>query len=128
MSIRSISRLMDPIFLVGPNLEKKLTTALSLKYEKTEPEFDRDGNGRMEQEPQSPVTEEEFALVMEYLISHSVVAELGLVLEPFMTGKTRFILVKEKSGKIVRKISERELRKILVSKGHEKGSFLSRSA
>lgn len=97
---------------------------------------DRDGNGQQqysgEQKHKEPMTEEQLQVAVKNLESLPAVVELGLSIEITRQGLRALILLKEPSGKVIRRISEEELWSLPEVKSfenhHQKGQLLRKSA
>lgn len=99
---------------------------------KSDSTTERDGNGQMpfgqEQQQREPMTEEQLKKAIEHIRALSVVKDHGLLVELIQLESKRFILLKEPSGKIVRRIHEAELWSLLEVQDGQKGSVLNKSA
>ena len=97
---------------------------------------DRDANGQagyqqQQQEQHPPMSEEQFKKALEHVKNIPAVKEHQLSVESVEQDGKRFILLKEISGKIVRRIPEAELWSLPVFKDkepHGKGQLLSKTA
>jgi hypothetical protein len=80
---------------------------------KSENAEERDGNGQeqysRQQQDRDSMSEEEFQKALETLKSFPAIKEHNLQIEVITQESSRFVLLKEASGKLVRKISEAEL-------------------
>jgi hypothetical protein len=99
---------------------------------KSDSTTDRDGNGQMPsgqgEKQRQPMTDEEYKSALEHLRSLPVVKENNLIVELSLQEHKKFILLKEPSGKVVRRITEAELWSLLDVQPGQKGSVLNKSA
>ena len=96
---------------------------------------DRDANGQsgyqQQKQQHPPMSEEQFKKALEHIAEIPAVKEHSLVAEPIEQDGKRFVLLKEPSGKIIRRIPEVELWSLPVFKENEphgKGQLLSKTA
>jgi uncharacterized FlaG/YvyC family protein len=98
---------------------------------KSDSTTDRDANGQQafsEQEHKEPMTEEQIQKVLEHLQSLAVVKDHNLVVELLEQEGRRFVLLKEPTGKIIRRIPETELWSLQIMQQDKKGQILNKSA
>ncbi len=115
---------------VGPlPVQHRERVERSISSEKT---LDREGNGQAaygdggQQHP--PMSEEQFKKAIEHLRNLQAVKDNHLeVVEHNVDGK-RFVVLREPSGKIIRRIPESELWSLQGVKDSEKGQLLSKTA
>lgn len=94
---------------------------------------DRDGNGQMPQgekhEEKPPMSDEQLKKALDHLKSLPVVKDHNLSVELVTAehGK-RFVLLKEPTGKLIRRIPESELWTLQVVGDHDKGQLLRKTA
>ncbi len=97
---------------------------------------DREGNGQQqhgsEQAPKEPMNAEQLEVAVKNLENLPAVKELGLSIEVTRQGLRAVILLKELSGKVIRRIPEDELWTLPEVKSfentHQKGQLLRKSA
>jgi hypothetical protein len=96
---------------------------------------DRDADGRRSDQQQSsdledqtPMSDENFLKAIEHLKSLAVVKDQNLVVEKQMIDQRRFVVLRELSGKVIRRISERELKTLQVVTDKDKGQLLRKTA
>lgn len=97
---------------------------------------DRDANGQMaydqqKNKQQQPMTEEQFEKALKALKELPAVKDHHLTTEIVMIDGKRFVLLKEPSGKLLRKISENELWTLPTMKDsdpNKKGQLLRKTA
>jgi hypothetical protein len=101
---------------------------------KSENAGERDGNGQEQYsrpgKDQGPMSEEDFQKALETLKTFPAIKDHNLQIEVITTDGRKFILLKEPSGKLVRKISEGELWTLPQFRDGEKpkGQLLRRTA
>ena len=100
---------------------------------KTDSATDRDANGQMfqgeQQQPEhGPMSEEQLKKAMNHLKSLAIVKDNHLKVELVQVEGKNFVLIKELSGKVVRRIPESELWSLQVVKDSEKGQLLRKTA
>lgn len=93
---------------------------------------DREGNGQAamngDESQHPPMSEEQYHQALEHLRQLQVVKENQLeIIEHHSEGK-RIVIIREPSGKIIRRILENELWSLKAVKESEKGQLLSRTA
>ncbi len=123
MNIRSIGKIIDPLSHVVKEASDKVV--------KSDSTTDRDGNGQMAQgdSHHPPMSDEQFKKAIEHLKKLAVVKERNLSVEvSFEANGQRFVMIKEKNGKLFRKISESELWSLIQTKDNEKGQLISKTA
>lgn len=118
--------------LLPTNLRKKDPVERNIKSDSA---TDRDGNGQMpwqeknEGEQKPPMSEEQLKKAMEHLKGLPVVKDHNLSVELTVSeGGKKFVLLKEPSGKLIRRIPEEELWTLQVMKENEKGQLLRKTA
>lgn len=125
MDIKGVLKAVLPIDIRAKSAEK------TIKMDST---TDRDANGQMFQGGQQqekehpPMTEEQLKKALEHLKAHSVVKEQNLTVVLAKIEEKNFVIIKDLSGKIVRKIPESELWSLQVVKDSEKGQLLRKTA
>lgn len=124
MDLKGIGKPIGP-----PPVQHRERVERSISSEKT---LDREGNGQAaygdggQQHP--PMSDEQFKKALEHLRSLQVVKDNQLeAVEVTAKGK-RFIVLREPSGKVIRRIPESELWTLQTVKENEKGQLLSKSA
>lgn len=100
---------------------------------KSDSATDRDANGQMpqgegEREKHPPMSEDQLKRSLEHLRNLSVVKDHGLTVELVNQEGKNFVLIKEPTGKVVRRIQEQELWALKDAKETEKGQLLRRTA
>ncbi len=125
MDIKSVLNQVIPI-----KLREKDPTARTIKSEST---TDRDANGQQafgdeKKNQKEPMTEEQLKQAIDHLRSLPVVKDNGLYLELVEVDGKRFVLLKEPTGKIIRRIPELELWSLQVMQEDKRGQLLNRSA
>ena len=125
MDIKNIMRTVLPSGLRGAEKVEKTI--------KSESATDRDANGQMasggdEQQHREPMSDEQFEKALEHLKNLSAVKDRNLYVEKHMSEGKRFVLLKDPTGKIIRRIPEAELWTLQVVKDSEKGQLLSKTA
>lgn len=102
------------------------------KVVKSDSTTDRDANGQMASDGgdahKEPMSEEQLEKALAHMRALPVVKDHGLVLEVVTMNEKRFVLLKEPSGKVVRRIPEVELWDLIHVKPNEKGQILSKTA
>lgn len=115
--------------LIPTNITKKDPTDKIIKSDST---TERDGNGQMPfgdgQDQKPPMSEEQLKKAVEHLASHAAVKENNLSVELVKIDGKNFVLIKEPSGKIVRRIPEIDLWTLKDVQENEKGQLLRRTA
>lgn len=124
MDIKGLVKPLGPL-----STESRERVERTIRSEKS---HDRDGNGQQSfaqnGEEHPPMSEEEFQKALNHLKNLPVVKENNLTfVEEFRNGQ-RFLILKEPSGRVLRRIAESELWTLQVVKDHDKGQLLSRSA
>lgn len=96
---------------------------------------DRDANGQtgyqQQKQQHPPMSDEQFKKALEHIKEIPAVIEHHLIAEALLVDGKRFILLKEPSGKMIRRIPEMELWSLPVFKENEphgKGQLLSKTA
>lgn len=93
---------------------------------------DREGNGQAamngEGEQHPPMSDEQFHSALEHLRNLQVVKENQLEVLEYQSEGKRLVIIREKSGKVIRRILESELWTLQFVKDSEKGQLLRRSA
>lgn len=90
------------------------STAPTDKPIKSESATDRDANGQQQysqdrEEKHGPMSDKQYADAIDHLKSMPGVVEHGFIIEPEIVEGRRFVLVKEPSGKVIKRITESEL-------------------
>lgn len=112
-----------------PPVQGREKVERSISSEKT---TDREGNGQAaygeggEQHP--PMNDEQFKKALEHLRNLQAIKDNHLEVIEYVTEGKRFVLLKEPSGKVIRRIPEKELWSLITVKNKEKGQLLSKSA
>ena len=110
------------------NLRGKEKVERTIKSDST---TDRDANGQMPgggQDQHPPMSDEQFKRALEHLRALDVVKDHSLSVEVSESEGKKFVLLKEPSGKVVRRIPEAELWSLQASKNSEKGQLLRKTA
>lgn len=98
----------------------------------TDSSHDRDPNGQpgydQNQKNNEPLTEEEIQNAMEHLKDLPFVKEHGWQIEMAMEGLTRFVLVKDDRGQLIRRFPESDLRTLPLDLDDKKGQLLKKTA
>lgn len=94
---------------------------------------DRDANGQMpsggqQGEDQGPMSDEHIAKCIEHLKSLPTVKDHHLVVELQIHESKKFVIIRESDGKVIRRISEPELRTLQFVNEKEKGQLLRKTA
>lgn len=124
MDLKGIGKPVSP-----PPIQQRERVERSISSEKS---HDREGNGQAgydgggNQHP--PMSDEQFQKALEHLKNLQVVKDNHLEVLEVQIDNKRFILLKEPTGKIVRRIPESELWTLQVVKDNEKGQLLSKAA
>lgn len=125
MDVKNVLKAVVPLSLrARDKIEKTI---------KSDSTTDRDGNGQMpsggqSDQDHSPLSDEEFAKCLEHLKAMTVVKDHNLRVEVQISEGRRFVLLKEANGKIVRRISDLELRSLAEARASEKGQLLRKTA
>ncbi len=124
MDLKGIGKPIDP--LLTTNRER---VERSINSEKSS---DREGNGQSafggNEQQHPPMTEEQFQQALEHLRNLPVVKDHQLEVVTEIREEKRVIILKEPSGKVIRRIMENELWSLQGVKDTEKGQLLRRSA
>lgn len=124
MDLRGIGKPVGP-----PPIQRRERVERSINTEKT---VDREGNGQSSfgdgGDKHEPMSDEQFQKALEHLRGLQVVKDNHLEVLEIVSEEKRFVILKEPSGKIIRRISESELWTLQAVKDYAKGQFLSRSA
>lgn len=125
MDIKNVLNQVIPI-----KLREKNPIAKSIKSESA---TDRDANGQQafgddKKNQKEPMTEEQLKKALDHLRSLPVVKDNNLSLELIEAEGHRFVLLKEPSGKIIRRIPELELWSLQIMQEDKRGQLLNRSA
>lgn len=126
---------------VGMDIKSVLNAALPLhirgkeKVERTirsdSATADRDANGQMpdgQQEQHPPMSEDQLKKAIEHLKSLDIVRDQNLTIELIDSEGKKFVLIKEPTGKTVRRIPEAELWSLQFTQKTEKGQLLRKTA
>lgn len=105
----------------------------SEKLNRFDPTQDRDANGQEAyQQPQKkkyePMTDEEFKMALEELKKLPAVKEHHWRVSASKENETRFALIKDNLGKVIRRVPEDELYDLIHSKEGTKGQLLRKTA
>lgn len=97
--------------ILPPQVRSTVPTEKPIKSESA---TDRDANGQQQfsqnhDEKRGPMSDEQYEEAIQHLRSMPGVVEHGFVIEKEIIDGRRFVLVKESSGKVIKKISESEL-------------------
>ncbi|GIL16777.1 MAG: hypothetical protein BroJett040_05280 [Oligoflexia bacterium] len=124
-----IKNVLKSVLPIGVNPKAKVEKAI-----KTDSTTDRDANGQtgygqqQREKEKPPMTDEQLKKAMDHLKNLAVVKDHNLsVVLTELEGK-KFVLIKEPSGKVVRRIAEAELWTLQVVKDTEKGQLLRKTA
>jgi uncharacterized FlaG/YvyC family protein len=123
-----IKNVLNQVIPIG--LRTKGPVQKTIKSDST---TDRDANGQQafgdqKEQHREPMTEEQLKKALEHLKGLGVVKDHGLSVELIDQGGKKFVLLKEASGKIIRRIPESELWTLQVMQDEKKGQILNRSA
>lgn len=93
---------------------------------------DRDGNGQMpfdeKKKQKQPMTDGEFEKALEQLKNLDVVRTSQWVVEAASTESQKIVLLKDASGKVLRRILEEELWQLLEAPDKHRGQLLNKAA
>ena len=120
MNIRGLGKPVEPVIQLKRDAVAKSDSAT-----------DRDANGQGaqgEEQQHPPMSDEQLAKALEHLKALAVFKEQNLDLEVTVVNDKKFVLIKERSGKVVRRIPEHELWSLMKTKEKQKGQLLSKSA
>lgn len=126
MDIRNVLKPVLPPGLQGVNKTEK-----AIKSEST---TDRDANGQMaggdqqQQQSRDPMTDEQFEKALEALRATSAVKDNGLSVEKSESEGKKIALIKDPTGKVIRRIMEAELWTLSAVKKGDRGQILSKTA
>lgn len=124
MDLKGIGKPIGPLPTVSRERVER-----SISSEKSS---DREGNGQASngshEQQHPPMTDEQFEQAIEHLKSLSVVKENHLEVIVELRENKRLVILKEPSGKVIRRILENELWSLQAVKDSEKGQLISRSA
>ncbi len=124
MDLKGIGKPIGPLPVINRERVER-----SISSEKSN---DREGNGQAamngEGEQRPPMSEEEFQMALEHLRNLQVVKENHLEVVEFISEGKRIVIIREPSGKVIRRIQENELWTLQAVKYSEKGQLLRRSA
>jgi uncharacterized FlaG/YvyC family protein len=100
---------------------------------KSDSTTDRDANGQQafgdqKQDQKEPMNDEQLKKALAHLRSLPVVLDNHLVVDLIEQGDKKFVLLKEPTGKIIRRIPELELWSLQVMQEDKRGQILNRSA
>ena len=125
MEVKNVLGAILPIGIRGKEKVEK-----TIKSDSTS--ADRDANGQMasggDQQHREPMSEEQLKKAIEHLKSHAVVKDQNLTVQLLESEGKKFVLIKEPSGKTIRRIPESELWTLQVVKDNEKGQLLQKTA
>lgn len=120
------------VFNLPQSMRESESSAPAERVIKSDSTTDREGNGQMPfgegEQHREPMSDEQMEKAIEHLKAIAVVKENNLEVELVVQNEKRFILLKELSGKVIRRIPEAELWSLLRVKANEKGQILSKSA
>lgn len=123
MDIKGIGKPLSPLAT-----ERRERVERSITSEKS---HDREGNGQQfygqNGQDREPMTDEEFKKALEHLKNLPVVKDNHLLLIEEVHNGRRVLILKEPSGRLLRRIPESELWTLQVVKENEKGQILRRS-
>jgi len=124
MDLKGIGKPINPLPVINRERVER-----SISSEKTS---DREGNGQAaydgNEKQHPPMTDEQFEQALEHLRGLPVVKDNHLEVIAEIKENKRIVILKEASGKILRRIMESELWSLQGVKESEKGQLLSRSA
>jgi hypothetical protein len=122
MNVRSLTNPIVPVENLRTGEVRNVRTEVSSE--------DRDPDGRRQQdEPnKDPLTEEEVKKALEYLEKTTGLKANGLNVEIESGGEYKIFLIKDQSGKIVRRIIEWEMRALITDKDKKTGQIFDKSA
>jgi len=124
MDLKGIGKPIDPLPVTNRERVER-----SISSEKTS---DREGNGQAaydnQEKQHEPMTEEQFEQSLNHLRSLPVVKENHLEVIAEIKENKRIVILREPSGKVIRRIMESELWSLKNVKDSEKGQLLRRSA
>ncbi len=123
MDIKQALNSILPLQLRAKNKVEK-----SIKSDST---TDRDANGQQsfgggQQHP--PMSDEQLKKAMKHLEELAVVKEQNLTVEHLQVDSKNFVLLKDPTGKVIRRISEAELWTLQYVKETEKGQLIRKLA
>jgi hypothetical protein len=124
---------MDLKGIIGSLLPTQLRAKESIQKRdriKSDSATDRDGNGQQaydQGKQRGPMNEEEIEAAMQHLKGLAVVKDSGLHVELTLINGKNFVLLKDPTGKILRRISEAELGSLITAKDRDKGQLLSKA-
>lgn len=100
---------------------------------KSDSTADRDANGQQasggqQEQHQEPMTEEQLQRALDHLKGLAAVKDHGLSVELVEQAGKKFVLLKEASGKVIRRIHESELWTLQITHDEKKGQILNKSA
>lgn len=100
---------------------------------KSDSTTDRDANGQQafggqQEQHREPMSEEQLQKALEHLRGLAVVKDHGLSVELIDQAGRKFVLLKEASGKVIRRIPESELWTLQIMQDEKKGQLLNKSA
>lgn len=111
------------------NIRAKDQVQKSIKSDST---TDRDANGQQafgeNPEHHEPMSDEQLQKAMDHLKGLAAVKDNSLVVELLVVENRRFVLLKEPSGKVIRRIPEAELWSLQILQDDKKGQILNKSA
>ncbi len=115
--------------IIPLSLRAKDNIQKSIKSDST---TDRDANGQQaygdNQKQKEPMSEEQLKKALEHLKNLPAVVENNLIVELIMQDQKNFIILKDPTGKIIRRIPEFELWSLQVIQDDKKGQILNRTA
>lgn len=121
MNIRSLTNPVGVIESVKPGETRAVRTEVSSE--------DRDADGKRQEEEanKDPLTEDELKKALEYLENLSGLKANQLTIEIENSNEYRLILIKDRSGKTIRRMVEWELRSLLVTTDKKTGQIFDKA-
>jgi hypothetical protein len=128
----NIKTIIGQVWPIGRNTSE-ISKEIGGKPIKSDSTTDRDGNGQMpfhqgQGQDQQPMSDEEFAQALEKFKKLPVIKDKNLMVETQIVDHKRCVILKEASGKVLRRIMESELSILLQAQDKDKGRILSKSA
>jgi hypothetical protein len=124
MDLKGIGKPIGPL-----PIQKRERVERSISSEKT---LDREGNGQAAYgdggQEHPPMSDEQFEKALEHLRGLQVVKDNRLEVVEQHTENKRIIILREPTGKIIRRILENELWTLQAVKDNGRGQLLSKSA
>lgn len=126
MDIKNVAKgMLSPQIRLNEKVERMI---------KSDSATDRDANGQMpsggqQGEDQGPMSDEHIAKCIEHLKGLPTVKDHNLIVELQVHENKKFVIIRESAGgKVIRRISEPELRTLQFVNEKEKGQLLRKTA